>query len=260
MKVKDSEFVHKLIKSDQNPISIITQRFDDIEIKNEFSGLYEITLVEGSPTWKKFLGQFYTTTKVRPLLMDPTKKRIMVINTDLIRRIPKEKRNVDTSKMTSVGNLIEYITTRCPIKVIFITEKPPNNYRMKIIPRVYGEVIDYSNYGYVANEFIHSQNYKHKMNILEKHRKAVGTLAFLVMIIQHYVHIYYPTEKHYDDVIRVFFKLQFEASAELSYKHLARCVGFREKHKIVMPNNFFNILRDKNVRRYEVTAKYIKNL
>lgn len=260
MKLEDSEFIHKLIKSDQNPISIITQQFDDIEIKNEFKEFYEINIIEDSLTWKKFLEYFYAITKVRPLLTDPTKKRILVINTDLIRRIPKEKKKADTSKITSVGNFIQFITTRCPLKVIFITEKPSKDYRMKIRPMLYGKIIDYSNYEYVAGEFLHSQDFDYKMNLLEKHHKAVGTLAFLVIIIQHYVHKYYPHERCYDEIIQMFFKLQFEVSAKTSYKHLALTVGFQDKHKITIPENFFNILRDKNVRRYEMSSSYLKNL
>ena len=260
MRKEDISYLKKLLESKQNPISIITQQFDDIEIRDEFKDIYNISIIDGSPTWKKFLEQFYAMVKVRPLFADYSKKRVLIVNTDIIQRIPKEKRNSETNKPNSIKSLIQFIATRCPIKVIFLTEKPPNQYKMVVLPLEYGEIIDYGNYGYVADQFIHSLEYNYKINLLEKHHKEVGSLAFLVMLIQDYYYKYYPENEDIENIIRTFFKLQFEAKPEISYSHLALSVGFKEKKSVIFPKYFFKALGDKNVRSYEVKASYLKNL
>ena len=111
-----------------NPLSIIIQGVTDIDIGNFFKNKYSVVLMEKSMSWNKFLSWFHSISHTRSIL-EFNQKRIIIINTDMITRIPKEKTAKAKAKETSVHNFIKFITLKMKTPVILTTEKPKKDYK-----------------------------------------------------------------------------------------------------------------------------------
>jgi len=160
-------------------------------------------------SWKKFLAWFYSAIKVKTLNFSTNKrlKRVMLINTDMVSRIPKKKGKEKAKKEEdTVYQLIQHIINRTKVKVVFLTEKPLKHYRMQIRPVLMGTIHDFSNPLFIANVVLHEEDREKAKEYLSKH----GTyFDIVVFILQWYFHKYEPL-RDIDHLVYMFFKSRFE--------------------------------------------------
>lgn len=253
MNQEDVKKLKDLIDSPVNPISIITQNFSDIDIKNEFQS-YNIDILESEMNWKEFTEFFYSNVGLKPIISDRTKNRLFVINTDMITKMPDKRAKI------GIDSIIRYIATKCPIKVIFITEKPIKKYKMIVHPTVIGNIIDYSNFEYVANVVLHEKDFSIRLDTVKRHYNDIGSMFPLMYIIQNYIHRYHPIDLQHDFAVNAFFRMQFKIDSNVLATYIASSFFFDENMRVKLPDNFFTVLKDKNVWKPETDVSYIKNL
>jgi len=220
-----------MINGSQNPISIVTQEFDDIEFAVVFGNDYNITMLPDALSWKKFLEWFYTIVKVKPISMlkVQTGRRIVVINTDIIIRIPADKTEKAKKKKTSVYNFVRYIFNHSPIKIIFLTEKPLKKYKMQVPPTVIGTVHEFNNPYFIADVVLHEPD---RVKALEYLNKYKNLLDPVITIIQHYFNKYEPDRASLDKFICMYYSMRFEVKPVDVRKFIIRFFKSKTKRKL----------------------------
>lgn len=251
--IKESHMnqINELIDEGVNPISIISQEFNDIDLEREFKDNYTITVLDKTMTWNKFLKWFHSIANIVPFF-SKFRKRVIIISTDMLSRIPKDKTPKDRAKITSVHKFIQYINISVKVPVILVSEKPIKDYRMKVKPLIIGNIIDYTNTKYIVEQILYEPDVDKTIYVLSKYGNFYDPL---MSILQYNLYRYAKNFSEFDKFIKIYFKIRFEAKLHNVRLLLASSFKLKTRRSVIYPPEYF-----KTFKYMKTTSKLVKSL
>lgn len=238
----------KEVNKNQFPVSVITNKFSDMDVVKYFEKSYNVSYLEDRMVWKDFREWFYKVYSSKSVfdtfVGNKPKRRMMIINTDMIGRIPKKlkktkksKKSTKKPKVDEVFEMIKFIKFKNICPVVFFSEKPIKEYRMQIKPVIVGDIIDYSDKLYVTTQIIYNNDVDEVIDILYKFSKSLEDYKSVMQLVDHHFCLY--SNNH--DAFRLFHKMKYEVSDQnVTRRFIASMFKLKKYHKVLYPDNYFS--------------------
>ena len=243
--------IKRNLNEENNPISIITREFSDLDIQIWFKDEYDVIILNEAKNWTKFLKWFYPIAGVRPIFAKHSKK-MMVVNTDLITRIPKEKSDKQKKKKNSVYNFVMHVKFSIDFPVILITEKAKKEYRMHLKPIVIGNVIDYTDSLYIVSQILYNTDVDEVIYALKQNGSYYD---FIIPILNNHLQLYDPDYFSKEKLIKIYYKIRFEAKIDVIRNLLARSFKITRRSKVSFPVGYFKMFKYS-----KTTTKFMRSI